>query len=280
MSPDHSLTPVISAATRPGESVNQDRYFISSNTVVVLDGASTPETTAHDGGWYADTLGRDLIQRAFEWKDTDLRDCLADAIETVTARAGFVPGESPSTTVTVFRWNENEAEALVLGDSPVVIDTFHGVEVVRDDRLANVAQDLRRRYGDYLRQGHGYDDRHTQHLRQLVEAERAARNRPGGYWIAEADPAAARHAIVRTWPVTELRAALIITDGTAQGVDLFGQPPTWNEALSIAHQRGLGTLLQHVHDLEAHDPDGQRWPRSKPHDDKTAVLVLLPEATR
>ncbi|NDL57916.1 hypothetical protein [Phytoactinopolyspora mesophila] len=45
--------------------------------------------------------------------------------------------------------------------------------------------------------------------------------------------------------------------------------------LTAAQSEGLDALLDHIHHTETTDPHGQRWPRSKPHDDKTAALVTF-----
>lgn len=53
-----------------------------------------------------------------------------------------------------------------------------------------------------LREGSGYH--HRTLLRRLQERQRAWRNIDGGYWIAEADPAAAHHAVTATLSARDL----------------------------------------------------------------------------
>lgn len=274
MSATHALA-TVSAATRPGSGRNEDRHFIGDRFAVVLDGASTPDPEPLDGGWYADKLGTSIASRLATSPTVDLRDVVAQAITDVAALASMTPGRGPSSTVAIFRWDRSHGEALVLGDSPVIVQTTTGIEQVRDGRLTEIATEERRAYRDALRARDGYGDRHRARMRAVVEAERARRNRPDGYWIAEADPSAGHHAILRRWPLQQLRTVLLATDGLSHGVDQLGTPSSWADAIDLGRTRGLGALLDQVHDAEATDPDGHRWPRSKAHDDKTAVLVTF-----
>ena len=128
---------------------------------------------------------------------------------------------------------------------------------------------MRREYRSRLRQGCGYDATHRELLTRIQQAERDARNTPGGYWIAEATPAAGAHAIRRTYPVRDVAWCVLATDGAQRGFDHHQvQWTTLHEETS--HQ--LLERLDDLHDWEAdHDPDGTELPRAKRHDDKTVV---------
>jgi hypothetical protein len=110
-------------------------------------------------------------------------------------------------------------------------------------------------------------------LADLQAAQRLARNHPEGYRIAECDPGAAFQAISRTLPIDQVQALLLLTDGAAAGVTTYGAPSTWPELVRQVASAGPGQVLDDLHRLEETDPTGQRWPRAKPHDDKTAILV-------
>ena len=109
----------------------------------------------------------------------------------------------------------------------------------------------------------------------MVEEERRHRNRDGGYWIAEADPCAAAQAVHRAWPREAVRAVLALTDGAAAAVDRYRSPASWADAHRLVAEAGVPALLERSLQAERADPDGVRRPRSKRHDDKTAVLVEL-----
>jgi Protein phosphatase 2C len=218
-------------------------------------------------GWLAETLGQELAIRLFG-ADDNLDWVLADGIATVAKRHDLVPGQAPSTTVVMVRWDESVVDVLLLGDSTVIGLTRTGEVVqVRDDRLRQVATDQRTRN---VKKGFGSE--HRDEWRRIVDAERACRNRPGGYWIAEAAPEAARHAIRARWGRDKLAAILAMTDGVSAGVDRYGVTRDWTAAVKVARE-DPGRLVDLVHAAEDDDADGIRWPRSKRHDDKAIAVI-------
>jgi Protein phosphatase 2C len=271
MSRTHTRLATVSTAERPNpDRPTEDRIFTVANTVAVLDGASQPDEGPLSGGWLADTLGRELEHRLAS-DSRDLAQILADAIDTVTQQHQLSPG-GPSTTVSIIRWTDHDVDALVLGDSPVIAFTHDGqVHQLRDERLHQVTEQNRQQATSA---GAGFACDQLDSWRQLVAAQRAQRNRDGGYWIAEADPAAAFHAVRAHWSRDDLAAILVMTDGVSLGVDRYGVPPDWPTALAIA-RHDPGRLLDLVHDTETGDPDGTRWPRSKRHDDKAVAVIQL-----
>ena len=93
--------------------------------------------------------------------------------------------------------------------------------------------------------------------------QRRHRNRPAGYWSAEATPTAAGQAITRSWTRAAVTAALLASDGVSRGIGRA--VPDWTAALRL------------VRAPEQADPDGRRWPRSKPYDDQALIVVILDE---
>jgi Protein phosphatase 2C len=258
MSPTSARVATVRTATRPSpDRRTEDRVFTTKNAVVVLDGSSRHPGADGDGGWMADTLGHEIRRRLSE-RDDGLAQVLADAIADVAQRYGLVPGESPSATVSIVRWARDTVDVLVLGDSPVVALARDGeIRQVRDERLRHVVGHQRRALHDQL---------------SPADVERAQRNRPSGYWIAEAVPEAAAHSVRTRWRRDDLDAILVMTDGVSAGVDRYGVPADWNAAFAIA-KRDPNALIDLVHNAEDSDPDGMRWPRSRRHDDKTVAVI-------
>ncbi|MGI6870438.1 hypothetical protein [Amycolatopsis sp. 3B14] len=243
---------MIHVAERPGVGLDgrprptEDRVVVLDRAVAVLDGATSADPEQPSGGWYAERLAAQLEREL----PGDLRPALARAIATVAREHGLRPGSSPSSTVAMLRWDDDRVDALVLADSPIVA-FGQSADVLADDRLTTL-----RRAGRLRTQ----------------QAVRALRNRPGGFWVAEADPSAADHALTRSWPRAALDAVLLATDGVSCGVDEYGLF-TWPEALRLARARGVDAVLDSVRAAEDGDPDGTRWPRAKRHDDQALVLV-------
>jgi hypothetical protein len=258
----------LALAERPaGAGPSQDRAVLLPTAAAVLDGASGDR----DGGWYAEQLAAELRLRLLD--PLPLATVLSDAIAAVASAHRLVPGRSPSSTVTLLRWDADRVEGLVLGDSPLVVVTDAGPEVVVDERLAAVAPRHRVAYHDRLAAGGGYDEAHRALLRDLVGEQRRHRNRPDGYWIAEAEPVAARQALTRSWPAAAVRTALLASDGVSRGVGRA--VPDWPAALDLVARSGPQALLDAVRAPERADPDGRTWPRAKPYDDQTLVVVDL-----
>jgi hypothetical protein len=220
----------------------EDRVVRLPNAVVLLDGATSPTPRERDGGWHSRHLAEELTAL-----DGDLADDLAHAIERLARGHGLTPGDSPSSTVAITRWTETDVDVLVLADSPVVVFTDTGVEVVADTRL----RDLR-----------GQVDRITDW-----------RNREHGWWVAEADPAAAYRAVRATWPRDRVRTVLMATDGVSCGVDDYGLFADWQIVLDITSEKGPEAVLDEIRAAEASDPDRTKWQRPKVHDDQALAVI-------
>jgi hypothetical protein len=267
---------ICSAATLRGDrATNQDQLVVVDGAAAVLDGATSWLHThegpdARDGGWYARALGHALTAR-LPGHGRTLSAILADAIAHVRDTYTLAPGESPYSTATIARWDADNVDLLVLGDSPAVIGWKSGrTEHVGDDRLAATAPTERAAYHDHLRQGRGFDTRFAGLIADVQRTERLSFNQPHGFWVAETEPAAADRAVQRTFTTDELATVTLMSDGAAAGVSDY-QLTDWAGLAEALRQGGVSAWLRQVHTTEESDPHGRRWPRTKKHDDKTVV---------
>jgi hypothetical protein len=264
-------------ATDPGSSTsaNEDWAGVAASAVaVVLDGLSAPGDIgtgcAHGTPWYVEQLGPRLLALAGD-PATSPADALAHAIDQV---AQLHPGcdlthpGTPSATVTLLRALGDQVEYLVLADAVLLLDTRHGLCMVTDNRVNRLA--TRERTAAF--QHPTGSAAHQRWRLRMISVLRRARNQPGGYWVAAADPLAAKHAITDVLPRREVRCAALLSDGASRLVDQF-RLATWDEMLVMLDNDGPAELIRRVRAAEATDPDGRRWPRSKRHDDATAVYV-------
>lgn len=265
--------PDIQSATRAGSSNNQDRFLVGDGFAAVLDGAtSVAGDRSHDPGWYAEQLARAIGETVP--RGGALADAVADAIRIVRDTHGLTPETAPTSTVALARWSDDVVETYVLSDSYVVALRADGAETVHtDDRLDAVGATERATYRARLAAGSGYDVEHRELLVALQAEQARRRNQPSGYWIAGAEPEAAAHGIATIQERSGVAALLLASDG----VDPERHPKstTWRGLYDEARTVGAARVLQDIHDTEATDPDGRRWPRSKRHDDKTLVTVTL-----
>jgi hypothetical protein len=204
------ITTALLQASSPGA----DRIGVAGNAVAVLDGATAFEPGAVPAGQYAGQLSEAIIGRLGDDMSAPLPRILEDAIS-VTSAAMSMTGEiGPSSTAVIVRAGPAAIDLLVLGDSFI----FYGTDtactgMLTDDRIAGLGFPQRAQYRARLAAGSGYDQVHRRLLQDLQREQRQRRNRPGGYWIAQADPAAARHARVLTVPAGGVTWIVAATDG-------------------------------------------------------------------
>ncbi|MCL2849663.1 MAG: hypothetical protein FWE61_06430 [Micrococcales bacterium] len=252
-------------ATLPGTAQSQDRVFVTTNAVVVLDGASVcdPVPTSQ----YVDGLGADLVAGLTNAPHADLTPVLADAIAQTAARMGLRPGASPSSTVAIARTTDDGAvDLLVLGDSQIVTPT----RTYRDTRIHQVAVSHRAAYRDRLAAGHGYDEAHQLLLRALQVEEARHRNTADGFWIAEADPAAAAHAV--TARLAHFSWLVLATDGAYCPMQHLHRD-NWPSLVGATSDDLTAVLVELARWEADDDPAGRARPRAKLHDDKTLAVV-------
>ena len=175
------------------------------------DGAGTPPRMTSccnaRAPWYVEQLDAAITAEFRRRPEASLRGTLRAAITRVQSEhAAICPdpdsGRGPSSTVALARRDGERIDVLVLGDSPIVLDHGTHVTAFTDARLADVGRPLREEIKTALGAGSGYDDpAHNARRRQLVDAERASRNHPGGYWIAADEPDAASHALTASYSI-------------------------------------------------------------------------------
>ncbi|EHR48780.1 hypothetical protein SacmaDRAFT_0479 [Saccharomonospora marina XMU15] len=249
--------PRIEIAERAGvglagdERPSEDYVVRTGNAVALLDGATEFRANLPSGGWYACRLARRVEANLGSAPQRELAEILADSIREVAAEHDLRPRDCPSSTVAMLRWSTRTVDALVLADSPVVVFTPSGPDVLSDTRLTRL--------------------RDSGVLRTRADVNRL-RNASGGFWVAEADPTAAEQALRRSWPREQVEAVLLATDGVSVGVDTYGVLD-WPGMLALAREQGTAGVLDTVRAAELSDPHGKRWPRVKRHDDQALALI-------
>jgi hypothetical protein len=260
----------VTTAQLPEAADSDDKVFTTPNAVIMLDGASAFVPVPVSTSTYAACLGRHLRDDITARPSRELPDTLADAIRATTCELVLKPGASPSSTVTILRERPNAVDVLVLGDNLMILPG----EVITDDRMDRLSLAPRRQFRERLAAGVGYGQQHRALLRQLQTEQAKWRNQDGGYWIAEAEPDAASHALVHRRPLTAVPWAIVASDGAYNTMSHLGLTD-WPTLASLNSDR-LSAVLQRCQSWEAAvDPYGQQLPRAKRHDDKSLVAVRL-----
>jgi hypothetical protein len=272
------------ATTAASAAPNEDFFAVTPSVVVLLDGAGIPAGVesgcVHGVAWFVRQLGTQLVELLAVESHRPLTEALDQAIRKVAAMHGDTcdpeHAGSPSATVAMLRGHSDAVDYLVLADSSIVLEltTQDDLVVVTDDREAHVAETHRRALhaqatGSVLQK---------QRLAELATELQHYRNRADGFWVADANPEAAKHALTGTVPRADLYRAAVMSDGATRIADRF-HLLSWREALDLMERQGPGGLLRAVRDAERQDPEGQRWPRGKHHDDATAILCHFTDAS-
>jgi len=253
---------------------NEDFAAVAPGVAVLLDGAGTPggrdSGCVHGVAWFARTLGGLVLGGA-----RDLAQPLTEVLSQGIAQVRLLHGDScdlghpgtPSATVLMVRQLGDVLEYLVLCDSVLLLTGQDGsTRTVTDLRLDQLGVRLRSGYKS-LPQGSA--ERIARRADYLTRLD-AARNKPDGYWVAAADPGAARQALTGTEPVSSLAAVALLSDGAGRLADRYHQV-SWPQIGAILAGHGPAELIRQVRATEAGDAQGRQWPRSKLSDDATAI---------
>lgn len=270
------------SAPAPDRPVNEDLVFRFGPLVGVLDGATVPEGfdtgCVHGPEWYVRHLAARIGVAEAVRPAARLTSNLAAAILAVRADHGGQcdldhPG-TPSSTVCLLRDCGDQADYLVLCDSPLVLDAGGQVSVVTDDRLDAAMAELRETVATIP--GGAVDP--VTRFRHAVSVQRERMNRTHGYWVAASDPDAAFHAVTGTVPrrgPAAIRRAALLSDGASSAVEQFGLTD-WAGLLDQLSADGPGALIDRVRDAERDHPDRLR--RHKSTDDASVVFCEFESA--
>ncbi|MCL2552805.1 MAG: hypothetical protein FWE15_20130 [Actinomycetia bacterium] len=254
----------IETASEPGTRDVPNEDFVSvalpasgaGGALVLLDGVTPPPDNGgcvHSVPWFTARLGGALLELSVSRRDMTLAACLSAAISR-TADAHRQTCDlshplTPQATVVTVRWDDAWVEHLVLSDSALLLEAPDGtLTPVLDDRI--------------------------ERLRAAGVRVAPLRNLEGGFFTAAADPAVTARAVTGRTPRASVRAMAALTDGAARAVERFGADD-WQDTFALLRKAGPEALIARVRSLEDADPAGEEFPRGKPYDDATAVLVEL-----
>lgn len=244
--------------------VNDDFLLAAATWALVLDGVSAPAVDVgcrHSVPWFVARLGTHLATGLATAAEATLADILATAIRHTTADHGpecdLSHPLTPASTVAMARVRSEEVEWLVLGDATVAWQLADGsTDAVTDDRAAQALANAPMAAGGVRRADLAYVAK--------------IRNTPDGFWVAAADPDAARHAFTGALPLDRVARVALYSDGVTRLVERYGR--SWGALFDLVDASGPVALVSEVRAAEQADPDPDRW-RGKRHDDATAIIA-------
>lgn len=250
---------------------NEDAVVVAPGLAVVTDGAGVPKRyrsgCRHEVTWYSHRLAAAFAELLAD-PAVSMRQGLVSAIaqvrdlhdETCDLAAG-----SPSATVAAFRVHQDRVEYLVQCDAAIGIVRREGsAELVTDRLIERVGPMKATRHQGLLAAGLA-PDAAALAANDWIES---LRNQPGGFWIPQADPAVAQHAITGTLSIAEVAAIVAMSDGITRAVERLGL----HTEASLVEALATGPSTEVVADIRAAEADGTQRP-GKQHDD-VAVAVL------
>jgi hypothetical protein len=263
--------------SRPGsgDRPNEDAVAAAGGWVVVADGATARTETGcvHGVAWFARRLVDAVVEQGEGEPAAALRSALARTADLHRGTCDLTDVATPGAAIGVVAVSADLVRFLVLGDVTVLVEETVGpdrLSVTVDDRVSRTAA-AERAAADAL--PHGSPGKCAA-LVAMKRAELAARNAPGGFWAAAADPVAADHAITWALPRPRVGRVAILTDGAARAVDLFGLLG-WPEVLELLEREGPDAVVRLVREAERADPHGERWTRNKISDDASIGYLDL-----
>ncbi|WP_343684316.1 hypothetical protein [Asticcacaulis sp.] len=272
---------IVSQGSDRGGVYNEDALGISGDAVWLLDGATSlgPSRMAgtSDAAWFAHFVSDRLVHTT---GSVDERLSAAiDAARTVYEALGPLPEAPwamPSAGAAMLRRDGDMLEIGMLGDVKVwliapdgAVTALPGGEVLE----ALDAAALERLVAMRAEQGPiGLKAARTQ-LDPLLRDNRSKMNIEGGYWVLSLDTACLAGMQVKTVPALGVRSVLMATDGFYDLWGAYGVP--FAEVLEGLRAGQGEALIGRLRDIERADPEGLRYPRFKPHDDASWLLVEI-----
>jgi len=276
---------VIEAVCQPAGTVNEDRWGTRDGKAVwVLDGATgiADERVLpgpSDALWLVEHVDRGLRGRAVSG------NAPADVLRPIVRQARAAFGKAalrpdaptvdlPGGALAMLRLVETSVELSSLGDCRIVhrdavgtVACFGTSKVTALDDL--LVEEVVRLQGLGLSQ-----DTIWQRVLPMTRRHRALANQPDGYWRLDLDERALEHIEVERVPARRGDAFLLLSDGFYRLVDVYRRY-SYETLLDAAQRQGVAPLAAELRAIEAADPECRRFPRLKPRDDATAVLVRL-----
>lgn len=262
----------ITSASEPGspDTPNEDGLAVTTDMVAVLDGATVRTATGciHGLPWFVENLAGSLIKHKELAPSEALEAAIAETAAAHRDTCDLTHPATPSAALAIVQVHDDSLRYLVLGDVTLVIETNDGLLIVSDNRV-NATASAERELADALPAG---SSEKAEALVRMKHAELAARNVPGGFWVAAADPNVVSQALTGEISTKTVTRVVLLTDGATRAVIPF-RIYDWPSLLSAVITDGPDKLIEQIRRAENADPSAVQHPRNKIHDDATVAVI-------
>lgn len=268
-----------------GNQVNEDYAAVGPSFAVLLDGASgitgtraLPHHSGSDAQWFSHFVGGRIC--GYLDADRGVIDSIRLAVDDsrdFIGEYGVTENEDlfPSSTLVVVSVAGDWVDIVSLGDSPVFIGLKDGSLVTMSDlRIAELDQAAVDAMVDHSRGSVMTGVQKRAAVNDILLANRQLKNKPDVYWILDPSGVALEHLNLRQLPVEDVDYVYAMSDGLERAFDLFGlaDPATF---LAKATRESFDELIVRLRAEERLDPDFDRYPRLKLHDDASYFMLRL-----
>ena len=275
---------VIETVSEPAGSVNDDRVGHAGSLAWVIDGATDVLPSRllpgpSDAAWLAEAFHsafhalagkaglslRQVVEQA--------TDRVSSAFAKAAARRPSGPEEQPSAAAAMARLSGDSIEYLTISDCQLVLAPAGRTALVLGAHPETEAGDRKAlaALGAIRRDPTAKDWRSARReLLPGILAARADMNRVGGYGVLSLTLPPQEFLREGCVTVTPSSGLLLATDGFTRLCDVFRRWPV-ADIEGVARRRGLASLLAELRTIERTDEDCRSYPRTKPHDDASAL---------
>ena len=268
-----------------GNQVNEDCVAVGSTYAVLLDGASgitgtrvLPHHSSSDAQWFSHFVGG----RICEYLDAShgIVESIHLAVEDsrdFIGKHGVTDNEElfPSSTLVAVSVSGDSVDIVSLGDSPAFIGFKDGSLVtISDTRIAELDQAAVDAMVDLSRGRAMTGVQKRAAVNDILLENRQLKNKPDGYWILDPSGVALEHLNVRRFCIEDIDYVCAMSDGLERAFNLFGLADS-AVFLADATRESFDELLVRLRAEERQDPDFDRYPRLKMHDDATCFMLRL-----
>lgn len=114
-----------------------------------------------------------------------------------------------------------------------------------------------------------------ENIHELLVENRRKLNTNQGYGVLDGSQEAGDHIEYGRVSLKRVKNILLLSDGLQLPTTKATGQQAWLETAALAFQIGLDTLFKHIQNVEVGDPYCLKYPRLKPSDDKTGIMIHL-----
>ncbi|WP_069999258.1 hypothetical protein [Cellulosilyticum sp. I15G10I2] len=270
--------------TKTQADVNEDIGTYWGRAAWILDGSSglvahKVTTGASDAQWYVSQWDKYLRDK--------ILDCTRSIPDILSEGMAFIKKQydsfadarhisnlgMPSAAIALIReCQDGVIEYFVLGDCSILISLGEQVHYLIDDKIGKFDSLAVRELKKLQRKGLQFS-KIRQELMPLLRKNRELKNTKEGYWILGFDKEAIAHGLQGQIPVEDKMEVLMMSDGFSQIQDVFYKFRNERELISFVSANGLQAAYAELCELQAADPECEKFPRLKRSDDCTALFL-------